>query len=55
MTDREHALIETYAKANGLTVEEAMNQLGSDALAKRYKRGFHRNPAKVYDMKVRKP
>ena len=54
MTDRELELIKLYANAQGITVEEATNQLGSDALAKRYKRVINRPQATVYDIRGRR-
>jgi len=53
LTGPELNLIQTYADCRGMSPEEAALQLFSDAMAKRYLRGFHRPPATVYDIKAR--
>lgn len=53
-SDQERALIERIAAERGITFEEAVEQLASEGLAKRVRKGTGRAPAKVYDMNNRR-
>lgn len=46
-TDKEHALIETYAEQEGTGFEEAVEKLVSDGLARRIQRKTGRRPSSI--------
>lgn len=50
LSDRELAVIQSYADENGLTIEEAATQLIKNAIAKRFRKSLGRGPAKVYSL-----
>ena len=54
LSDRERALVQQIADSRGITFEEAADQLRSEGMARRFRKGLRRAPAKVYDITRRK-
>jgi hypothetical protein len=54
LSDAERALVQRIADQRGITWEEAADQLRSEGMAQRFRRGVKRAPAKVYEMPRKK-
>lgn len=55
LSKEEAALAEEIAKRKGITTKEAAELVVKASMARRFKKRTGKNPAKVYDMKKRKP
>lgn len=54
LSDRERDLLRAIADQRGTTVDEVAEQLLREALAKKFRQGLGRAPAKVYDIRRKK-